>query len=98
VRRLERAQLAAERQTLHQRSKIAKVNDDIYNDLEKRYQLSMSQKDRVNIYSYVYEHEGDPAFKVRLCVYRSYLEASYSINLLTGFHPKTQRSLTRAAS
>ena len=70
VRRLERAQLDAERHTIKKRShKTTSVNHDIIDqDLEKHYQLSKTQRDAENIYSYVYDNIGDPAFKVCLRV------------------------------
>lgn len=66
MRRLERAELAADHPTpqINQRRETASVNDNIDQDLEKHYQISKSRRDPVNLYSYVYENEGDPAFKV----------------------------------
>jgi len=65
VRRLERAELAADHPMtqMNQRCETASVNDNIDQDLEKHYQISKSRRDPVNLYSYVYENEGDPAFK-----------------------------------
>ena len=68
MRRLEHAQLTAECQTINKQAKTANVNDDIHQDLEKRYQMSISWKDHVNLYSYVSDNQGDPAFKVCLHV------------------------------
>jgi hypothetical protein len=69
VRRLERAQLAAEHQKIRKQSvRQNGTNDDIDQDLEGRFQISKSQKDVVNIRAYVYENEGDPAFEVGLCI------------------------------
>ena len=74
VRQLERAQLAAEHETMNERSKTqtARVDDDIDQDLDKHHQISKSRKDAVDIYSYIYANRGDPAFDVRLripCTY-----------------------------
>jgi hypothetical protein len=54
VIRLEHAQLADDET----------ARDNIDQNLEKHYQISKSRKDPVNVYSYVYENEGDPAFTV----------------------------------
>ena len=69
MRRLERAQLDAECHTIKKHGhKTASVNDDIIDqDLEKHYHVSKTQKDAVNVYSYVYANIGDSAFKV--CLY-----------------------------
>ncbi len=55
VRRLEHAQLAREQQSVN-------TDDAIEQDLDVCYQLSNSQKDPVNIYTYVRENQHDPAF------------------------------------
>jgi len=74
MQRRERAQLAAEHETMNKWSKTqtARVNDDIDQDLDKHHQISKSWKDAVDIYSYIYANGGDPAFDVCLhipCTY-----------------------------
>jgi len=78
MRRLERAQLATDRQRIMDESESETVsgNDDISQDLEAHYQISKSQKDSVNIYSYVCANHGDPAFNVRLCIRNTLATAS----------------------
>ena len=78
VVRLERAQLATEQQTTGKRSKrpTTRVDDDIDEDLEKHYQVSKSRKNHKDLYGYVYENCGDPAFNVRLHVRCAYSEVS----------------------
>lgn len=70
VRRLERAQRAADLQRIkkHSEAQINSENDKIGQDLEKHYQISKSRKDPINIYSYVHANNSDPAFHVCLCV------------------------------
>ena len=82
MRRLERAQLAEERHTKNKSWETASVNDNIDHDLEKRYQISKSRKDTVNLYTYIYHNECDPAFKVGLRVPRTYTGASISVKYL----------------
>jgi hypothetical protein len=77
VRRLERSQHAEHPTTKKRGHKAASINDNITDqDLEKHYQISKTQKDSENIYSYVYANVGDPAFKVCLRVSHTYLAAS----------------------
>jgi hypothetical protein len=79
VRHLERSQHAdSECPTTKKRShKTTSVDDNITDhDLEKHYQISKTQKDSENIYSYIYANVGDPAFKVCLRVPCTYLAAS----------------------
>jgi len=97
VRRLERAQLAEERHTKNKSWETASVNDNIDHDPEKRYHISKSHKDTVNLYAYIYDNEGDPAFKVGLRIPRIYW-SKYLSQISIGFHAETQRPLTRTAS
>jgi hypothetical protein len=66
VRRLEKAQLAAGRRQLKEKSKHNQINDDegLEKDLDIRYQISHSKNDPVDIRSYIRMNQGDPAFKV----------------------------------
>ena len=65
VRRIERAQLAAERQQLKTQSEMRGVSIEETADqyLDQRYNMSNSRNDPVDLYSFVHEHQGDPAFK-----------------------------------
>jgi hypothetical protein len=65
VRRIERAQLAAERQRLKTQSEMRGVSIEETADqyLDQRYNMSNSRNDPVDLYSFVHEHQGDPAFK-----------------------------------
>jgi len=70
VQRLERAQLAAERQKLKGKSRPNLINHEevLEKDLDVRYQISHSKNDPVDIWSYIRTNQGDPAFKVGLSV------------------------------
>ena len=67
VRRLEQAQLAADHHQLKTQSErqgvSVKENTDLSQYLEKRYHMSNSCNDPINLYSYVHENHADPAFK-----------------------------------
>ena len=64
VRRLERAQLAADRHRLNTQSERRGigVREHIDHDLEKRYYISNSWNNPVNLYLLVHKHQGDLAF------------------------------------
>ncbi|KAF8955098.1 hypothetical protein BDZ97DRAFT_1675233, partial [Flammula alnicola] len=65
VRRLERAQLAAQRRQMKKKSKSINVQEDqdpIERNLDERYQISRSKNDPIDIYSYVRANQNDPAF------------------------------------
>jgi hypothetical protein len=68
VRRLERAQVAADRQSIKKRSEIPDVNADLDEamgmNLDARYDIPKNRNDPVDIYSFVRAHQGDPAIKV----------------------------------
>jgi len=70
VRRLERAQVAADRQTIKTRTEMPDVNiesdEGMGTNLDARYEVPNSRTDPVNIYSFVRAHRGDPAIRVRL--------------------------------
>ena len=68
IKRVEHAKLAADRQRMNERSTSGDDDHNRGQDLEKHHQISKSQKDDMNIYSYVYAHRGDPAFNISLCV------------------------------
>ena len=73
VRRLERAQLAAEQEELKRCSETQGIGSDDLEDildmnLDACYQISNSRKDHLNIYSYVRENARDPAFSVCILV------------------------------
>jgi hypothetical protein len=67
VQRLEHAQLAADHQRWCEAQDITD-NDNIGQNLEAHYQISKSQKDPVNLSSYVYANHGDPTINVRVCI------------------------------
>jgi len=71
---LEHAQLATERE--QSKTQTASVDDNIDIDLDKHYQISKTQKDAMNIYSYIYANPGDPAFDVCFCIPCTYPGAS----------------------
>ena len=80
VRRLERAQLAALRQAMKNRSKTQRNNTEEYmmaaeQNLEVRYQISDFKRDPVDICAYVHANQGDPAFRV--CITFAFLTNSY---------------------
>jgi hypothetical protein len=60
MRRLERAQLAADRHRLKMQSETQGVS--VEENLEKRYHMSNSRNDPVDLYSYVHKNQADPAF------------------------------------
>ena len=66
VRRIERAQLAADRHQLKTQSASEgqgiSIEENTDQDLDKRYHMSSSRKDPLNLYSFVRENQGDPAF------------------------------------
>ena len=62
VRRLEHAQHAAAEQNKLDISEF--LNESTGLDPDVHHHISKSQKDPVNIYSYVYANRGDPAFMV----------------------------------
>jgi hypothetical protein len=99
VRCLKLAQLATDRQSINRQSKTqtASGNDDLDQDLVQHYQISKSQKDIVDLYSYIYENAGDPAFDVCFHIPISWSECLRSKSSIE-IYPKTQRSLTRMAS
>jgi hypothetical protein len=70
VRRLERAQLAADRQRIKKQTEMRDVNIDsdehMGMNLDARYEVPYSRNDPVNIYSFVHAHHGDPAITVCL--------------------------------
>lgn len=70
VRRLERAQLAANRQSVKKRTELLDVNIDmdggIGMNVDTRYDIPKSRKDTINTYSFVRAHRGDPAITVCL--------------------------------
>lgn len=63
VRRLERAQLADDRQ-----KHTTGGTENIDQDMEKHYKISKSRRDPVNVYTYVYANDTDPSFNVCDCV------------------------------
>ena len=71
---LKHAQLATE----HEQSKTqtTSIDDNIDIDLDKYYQISKTQKDGVNIYSYIYANPSDPAFDICFCIPCTYPGAS----------------------
>jgi len=76
MRRLEQAQLAAERHKLKGSSGAQDVNEFLDQDLETRYQVSHSRNDPVNIYTYIRANRDDPAFNV--CPLAKYLVPAMS--------------------
>ena len=76
MKRVERAQLAADWQRLSKQSETQHISDhdddNIGQDMEIHHKISKSRKDAVSIYSYVCENHGDPAFKVCLHVLQTY--------------------------
>jgi len=70
VRRLERAQLAAEQQKQKNEDGLPGVSTDdgVDQNFDARYQISDSRNDPVNIYTYVYANPDDPALSVCLLV------------------------------
>jgi hypothetical protein len=99
VRCLKLAQLATDHQSINKQSKTqtASGNDDLDQDLVQHYQISKSQKDIVDLYSYIYENAGDPTFNVCFHIpisWSEHLSSKSSIEI----YPKTQRSLTWMAS
>ena len=66
VQHLERAQLAAERWKLQEKSRPNLINDEevLEKDLYVRYQISHLKNDPIDIWSYIQMNQGDPAFKV----------------------------------
>jgi hypothetical protein len=68
IQRLERAQLAAERQRMKTRSGSRDVNihdsEGIRMNLDVRYEIPIARKDPVNLYNFVRAHRGDPAIDV----------------------------------
>lgn len=70
VRRLERAQLAADRQRIKKRTEIPDTNkasdEGMDMNLDARYEVPNSRNNPVNMYSFVREHQGDPAITVCL--------------------------------
>ena len=70
VRRLERAQDAADRQRIKTRTEMPDVNIEsdecMAMNLDARYEVPNLRTDPVDLYSFVREHRGDPAIKVRL--------------------------------
>lgn len=90
VRRLERAQLAADHQRMKTWSEIEGVgggdDHDIGQDLETHHHISKSRKEAVDIFDYVYKNCGDPAFNVRLCL--TQLETIHHLSDASiGLHP-----------
>ena len=64
VRRLERAQLAADHHRLKMRSEThVNIEENADQYLNERYHMSNSRNDPINIYSFVCKNQGDPAFK-----------------------------------
>lgn len=76
---MEKAQLAAGREKVKEKSKHNHINDDesLENDLDLRYQISHSKKDPVDICSYIRTNQGDPAFKVSFCLWLIYELAAH---------------------
>jgi hypothetical protein len=74
IQRLERARFAAERQRMKtkRRSEVRRqvpdidIHEAMCMNLDARYEIPISQKDPVNIYSFVHAHHGDPAIMVSL--------------------------------
>ena len=66
VLRLEHAQVSEREQSKIQ---TASIDDNIEIDLDKHYQILKTQKDAVDIYSYIYANPSNPAFNVcfRIC-------------------------------
>jgi hypothetical protein len=70
IQRLERAQLAAERQRMKSRSGSIDVDihdsdsEGIRMNLDVRYEIPMSRKAPVNLYNFVRAHRRDPAIDV----------------------------------
>jgi len=64
VRRIERARLTADRHRLKTQTKGrgVSVKEDTDQDLDKRYHMSSTRNDPVDLYSFVCENQGDPAF------------------------------------
>jgi hypothetical protein len=61
VRQLERARCLAEQDKLD----VGKsLNEDMEQDINVHHHIAKSQKDPMNIYSYIYANRGDPAFMV----------------------------------
>jgi hypothetical protein len=99
VQRLERAQLA-ERQKMKAQSEMPRVSmdDSLEPNLDDRYQISNSQKDLVNIYTYVYENRNDPAFTVRSVSLSFSLRNLTILRITLGLYSEIKRSHTRASA
>ena len=68
IRRLERAQHAAEHRRKKCRSEISDINihGGMHMNLDARYEIPISRNNLVNIYNFLREHRGDPAITVGL--------------------------------
>lgn len=65
IRRLERAQLSAERQRKKRRpGPDIDIQEGMRMNLDARYEVPLYRNDPVNIYNFVRTHQGDPAIKV----------------------------------
>jgi hypothetical protein len=56
------------------------LNEDMEQDMNVHHHISKSQKDPVNIYSYVYANRGDPAFMV-CCTFEYHVLCLKLINI-----------------
>ena len=68
IRRLERAQHAAEYQRMKSRSEIPDVNrhEGMHMNLDARYEIPIARNNHINIYNFLRTHRGDPAITVSL--------------------------------